>query len=332
MADPTAGAAESVGDRLLASSTRFARSAATAYSDEEWDVFSLHLATAVEQLVKAVLARAHPSFIADVRPNSRDGFDSLLHLCGFGDRARTPDFVAAVRTISATEALERVGLLVDDYQPPSPLVGLLLRTRNGIVHAGYPEKAEGEAVLGDAARYIALLLSSQGIDAKEYWGDSTNMVAVHVKRRLEASEARYRRRLQAAKDQYARLLSRMDEHGLAAYLAAVAPAFPAEPYDSAFAECPACGETGLITGSPDPEWEAEFDSEGGIPYVDGAYVSKIRLHAHGFHCRVCGLDLGADDLAFAGLEQITLTDDDCDLSGANAYFGGQAAEESWADY
>ena len=47
MADPTAGAAESVGDRLLASSARFARSAATAYSDEEWDVFSLHLATKV---------------------------------------------------------------------------------------------------------------------------------------------------------------------------------------------------------------------------------------------------------------------------------------------
>lgn len=332
MADPTAGAAESVGDRLLALSGRFARSAATAYSIEEWDVFSLHLATAVEQLVKAVLARAHPSFIADVRPNSRDGFDSLLHLCGFGDRARTPDYVAAVRTISATEALERVGLLVDDYQPPSPLVGRLLRTRNGIVHAGYPEKAEGEAVLADAARYIALLLSSQGVDAKEYWGDSANMVAVHVKRRLEVSEARYRRRRQAAKDQYARLRSRMDEQGLAAYLAAVAPAFPAEPYDSALAECPACGETGLITGSPEPSWEADWDYDDGEAYPVGAYVSSIRLDAHGFHCRVCGLDLGTDDLAFAGLEQITLTDDDCDLSGANAYFGGQAAEESWRDY
>ena len=46
MADPYVGATGSVGDRLLASSTRFARSAVTAYSDEEWDVFSLHLATA----------------------------------------------------------------------------------------------------------------------------------------------------------------------------------------------------------------------------------------------------------------------------------------------
>jgi hypothetical protein len=330
--DATAGTAGSVGVRLLASSTRFARSAATAYSDEQWDVFSLHLATAVEQLVKAVLARAHPSFIAEVRPNSRDGFDSLLHLCGFGHRARTPDFVAAVRTISATEALDRVGLLVDGYQPPSPLVGLLLRSRNGIVHAGYPEKAEGEAVLGDVARYVGPLLSSQGIDPKEYWGDSADMVAVHAKRRLDASEARYRRRLQAAKDQYARLVSRMDQHGLAAYLAAVAPGFPAEPYDSALAECPACGETGLVTGSPEPEWEADWDYGDGRAYPVGAYVSEIRLDAVGFRCRVCGLDLDADDLAFAGLARIRLTDDDCDLSGATAYFGKQVADESWSDF
>jgi hypothetical protein len=98
------------------------------------------------------------------------------------------------------------------------------------------------------------------------------------------------------------------------------------------AECPACGETGLITGSAEPAWEADWDYDDGEAYPVGAYVSKIRLHAHGFHCRVCGLDLGADDLAFAGLEQITLTDDDCDLSGANAYFGGQAADESRGDY
>jgi hypothetical protein len=331
-ANPSAGTAASVGDRLLATSARFARSAAAAYSNEEWDVFYLHLATAVEQLVKAVLARAHPSFIADVRPNSRDGFDSLLHLCGYGNRARTPDFVAAVRTITASEALERVGLLVDGYQPPSALVGLLLRARNGIVHVGHQERAEGDAILGDVARYLGPLLSSQGLDPRDYWGDSATMVAVHAKRRLDANEARYRRRLQAAKDQYARLVSRMDEHGLAAYRAAVAPALPAEPYDSTLAECPACGETGLITGFPDVDWEADWDYGDGEAYVAGAYVSRIHLTADAFRCRVCGLDLGLDDLGFAGLARITLSDDDCDLSGATAYFGGQVADQSWGDY
>jgi len=332
VADPIAGATASVGDRLLASSARFARSAATAYSDEEWDVFYLHLATAVEQLVKAVLARAHPSFIADVRPNSRDGFDSLLHLCGFGHRARTPDFVAAVRTISMSEAVERVGLLVDNYKPPSQLVDLLTRTRNGIVHAGAQQKAEGEAVLGEVARYIGPLLSSVAFDQEEYWGDSAEMVAVHAKRRLDASEAAYTRRVHAAKDRYGRIVARMDEHGLAAYLAVVTPESPAEPFDSALAECPACGETGVVTGSPEPDWEADWDSDGGIPYVDGVYVNSIRLTTDGFRCRACGLELDADDLVFAGLDTVTVTDDNADLSGASEYFGRQLAEESWDEH
>jgi hypothetical protein len=331
MADPTAVAAGSVGDHLLASSGRFARSAAIAYSDEEWDVFYLHLATAVEQLVKAVLARAHPSFIADVRPNSKDGFDSLLHLCGYGHRARTPDFVAAARTITAPEALERISLLVENYQPPSPLVSLLFRTRNGIVHVGHQEKAEGEAVLGDVARYVASLLSSQGLDPTDYWGDSAEMVADHAKRRLDASEAAYSRRVRAAKDRYARIVSRMDEQTLAAYLAVVMPEPLAEPFDSAPVQCPACGETGVVTGSPDPEWEADWDSEGGIPYVDGVYVSEIRLGADRFRCRACGLELDGDDLVFAGLDKVTLTGDDYDLSEASVYFERLLAEESRGD-
>jgi hypothetical protein len=331
MADPTAGAAESVGDQLLASSARFALSAATAYSDEEWDVFYLHLATAVEHLVKAVLARAHPSFIADVRPNSREGFDSLLHLCGFGHRARTPDYVAAVRTISATDALERVGLLVDGYRQPSPLVGLLLRTRNGIVHAGQHERAAGDAVLGEVARYIGPLLTTAGISPGAYWGESAEMVSAHAQSRLDATEASYRRRVQSAKDRYVRITERMDERSRAAYLAAVSPGPPSEPYNWAPAECPACGETGVVTGSPEPSWEADFDSEGGVPYVDGVYVDSIRLATTGFQCGACGLHLDIEGLAFAGLDQFTMGEDDFDVSEASVYFERLLAEESWDD-
>ncbi len=144
------GARSTVSAGLLRSSSAFARSAIAAYVDESWDVFYLHLATAVEQLVKSALAQVHPSFIAD----TTGSFDSLLHLCGMGDRARTPDFVSAVRTISVTEALKRVGRVVDGYQEPGTLVYVLLDTRNEIVHAGHDTRQEGEAVLGDVARYV----------------------------------------------------------------------------------------------------------------------------------------------------------------------------------
>ena len=62
----------------------------------------------------------------------------------------------------------------------------------------------------------------------------------------------------------------------------MSPGPPSEPYDWAPAECPACGETGVVTGSPEPSWEADFDSEGGVPYVDGVYVDSIRLATSGF--------------------------------------------------
>jgi hypothetical protein len=326
-ADPPSGAL--VGQRLLESSTFFARSAATAYSAESWDLFYLHLATAVEQLVKSTLAASHPSFIADTRAS----FDSLLHLCGFGDKAKTPDFVAAVRTITVSQALDRIGRLVDGYRPPSPRVLLLLEMRNGIVHTGHREMGGGEAVLvGDVARYVEQLLSTLGLSQADYWGDSAEMVAAHMRRRLSAIEASYQRRLQAAKERFAGLADRMDPAALAAYVAAVTPTALGDHFDSALAPCPACGNEGEITGDPEPEWEPDWDFSDGQAWVSGMYVSKIQLQAHGFECRICGLTLGADELAFGGLGDVTLTDDDCDLSEAATFFERQAAEDDWEDY
>jgi hypothetical protein len=127
MASATRDAAgrEHTADRLLASSQAFAQSALGAYVDEQWEVFHLHLATAVEHLLKSVLARANPLFIADGRR-----FDSLLHFAGMSQGAATPP--SAARTITVGEALERVKLLVDDYPEPTAEVRTLLYSRNAM--------------------------------------------------------------------------------------------------------------------------------------------------------------------------------------------------------
>ena len=316
----------SVGDRLLKSSTFFARSAATAYSDESWDVFYLHLATAVEQLVKAILAQAHPSLIAD----GHASFDSLLHLCGFGDKAKTPDFVAAVRTITAAEALVRIGRFVNGYRPPSPRVLLLLDLRNGIVHSGHRAAGGGEAnLIGDVAQYVEQLLGASGLSTTEYWGDSAEMVITHMKRRLGALEASYQRRLQVAKERFAGYASKMDPAVLAAYVAAATPTAPGAELNSARVLCPACGYEGEIAGEAEPEWEPDWDYSDGQVWAAGMYVSKIRLQADRFECRVCGLKLDVDELAFGGLGDVILTDSDCDLSEAAEFFARQAAEDEW---
>jgi hypothetical protein len=172
-----------------------------------WDIYYLHLATAVEHLVKGVLASVHPSFIADPRGD----FDSLLHLTGMGHLARTPDFAGSVRTISVGEALRRVGRVVDGYQEPGDYVHVLLETRNGIVHAGYGVRQESEVVLGDVARYLAPLLVKAGMTDSAYWGDARDLVAQHADRRLNDIEAAYGRAIQAARDRYALRVKEMSE-------------------------------------------------------------------------------------------------------------------------
>jgi hypothetical protein len=107
-----------VAERLLDSSTSFAQSSIAAYVAESWEVFHLHLATAIEQLAKAALADKHPTLLADPRGD----FDSLLHLSGLGHFAQKPEYL--IRTITASEAIQRLGRVVDDYRAPGRRVAL----------------------------------------------------------------------------------------------------------------------------------------------------------------------------------------------------------------
>lgn len=308
---------------LLQRSKFFAQSAMVAYSSESWDVFYLHLAVSVELLAKAILARAHPSFISDPRAS----FDSLLHLSGFSGRTKKTES-ASVRTIDAREALARVGSFVDNYREPGLRVKALIEARNGIVHGGRPERVEADVVLGEVAQYLSQLLNVIGINGVEYWGASAEMVADHAELRLNAAEAAYARKLQAARNRLAELESSMTEESFALIVAAVAPPAAAPPYDAIPVECPACGHKGVLIGIAEAgDWEADYDSDGGIPYVDGVYVSTITFGAESFRCSVCQLQLYRDELDGPDLSYLTLTRDQYDLGEASDYFGRLAEED-----
>ena len=305
-----------ISDRLLASSSSFARSAVTAYSAESWDVFYLHLATSVEQLLKAVLTRFHPSLIADTGAD----FDSLLHLCGLGERARVPQFVRAVRTISVSEALKRIERLVDSYQRPTPRLRLLLDTRNAIVHSGHNEKGEAEAVLGDTAQFVEQLTKGLGITAADYWGDFTSLVLDHANRQLSEVEASYTRRVHAARDRWSKLAESLSPAAMEAFVAGATPSAPRKTFDSIRAACPACDHPGELTGFPDPHWEADWDYADGENYLVGAYVSSILLRGDGFRCHFCGLNLDPWELPFADMEYKMLREGEFDITEATRFF------------
>jgi hypothetical protein len=311
-------------ERLLAKSSFFARSAVDAYKAEVWEVFHLHLATAVELLVKAALARLHPALIADPKAE----LDSLLHLLGLGRHATTRE--TAIRTINASAALDRVARVVDDHLKAPAAVRRVLDIRNGVVHIGEHAPTD-EALLADVAQYVDGVLQSQGWDSDAYWGSSADAVAELVEGRAVALRLWYERRVEAARANLAAIVANMDEAATSAFLAAVTPPSASEPFDEWPVTCPACGNAGLANGEPDPDWEADWDVADGEAYAAGAYVSAVNLDVRSFGCRACGLVLSGPALRLAELDRVDFGESEFDVSEASEYFG-RLESEAWADF
>ncbi len=91
--------------------------------------------------------------------------------------------------------------------------------------------------------------------------------------------------------------------------------------------CPACGHLGLLTGTPEPDWEADWDYGDAQSYIAGVYVDSITLHASGFECRVCRLTLDDAALELAELDVMTFREGAYDLSRASRHFRRLEAED-----
>ena len=317
---------DTVAATLLRSSASFAQTAMAAYATGDWDVFYLHLATAVELLIKGALAHANPAFIADGRH-----FDSLLHLSGMGDRASSPQSVSDVRTITVTEALERVGRLLVGYQREGAYVKTLLERRNAVAHLGQGPEGDEERIVGDVGRYVPQLLALVGLAPNVFWGGSLELVTEHMQRRITSIEALYRRQVQVCKDRYLAGFGKIDEAGLSLLLAVLEPTGPSDDYTSFPVECPACGHLGTLHGDPEPDWEPDYDVADGQGYISGMYVGSIKFRGHGFECRVCRLVLD-EGLEYAGLDSKVFGESDYDVSNASSYFRRLEYEDDDRDY
>lgn len=284
--------------RLLSGAEKFAQSSLRARLDDDSMVYLLHAATSLELLAKAYLASLAGSLIA------ANHFDSLLHCSGLSAHAKTRS--SRMKTITMTEALQRVGHVEPAFDNQRPSLQLLAEVRNGVVHAGLLEPEEEDAVLIPYLRACDFLIEHlPDADREQVWGEFLSTVDARLSESTEQTELLITDAVAAARLTFEQRYSSMEATVREAVLAGIEGSYDVTKYEQAPIDCPACGQRALTSGHYEVDWEVDWDVEGshGEAYIVGAY--PVVTYWPGYlHCRVCDLELdGEDQLKAAGVEK-----------------------------
>jgi hypothetical protein len=286
---------------LRASAADFATSALQAHLEKNRAVFLLHAATALEQLSKAFLASIHGSLIA------ANDFDSLLHLSGHSAHTRTPR--TRMMTITAQDALVRVGQLVPQVDNLRSSLQLLIWVRNGVVHAGQVED-DADVLVPFLRACDHLLADMSDADRESFWGDALEMVDARLSESSDAAKVSAAEALAAARRRFAERYSEIEPALRAAMIATVEDTYVPKRYEQTLRTCPACEQQALVYGSYEVDWEPDWEYSDGEVWAAGAYPI-VRFSPGTLDCRVCGLELdGEAELEAAGVPAMWELDSD----------------------
>lgn len=280
-------------DKLMAASLSAAQRAIRHYLTEEHDQFFMQAAQCFEQLGKARLAAIHPSLIVD-----RD-FDSFLHVCAASKHAKRPPW--NIKTISATEVLTRCIQLHPRLAEFSPRLKLLADFRNSAIHLGEVIEEERKEIFHAFLAATSLIVDEMGEERKEFFGEFADLVATHLDKSLAEVNRSVAEKLARAKTDYERKYGILDAVHRQGIIKSVEGGYSPEKYEDELAECPACGNQGMLSGTYDVDWEADDFDDYGFPTT--AYP-VVTLTPSTFLCNLCGLLLnGAAELKAAGLDE-----------------------------
>jgi len=134
------------------------------------------------------------------------------------------------------------------------------------------------------------------------------LVATHLDKSLAEVNRVIADRIARARTEYEHKYGTLDDVHVQSIVRSVEGAYGAEGYENQLAECPACGNLGMLSGGFDVDWEADFDRDG---TPTGAYPI-VTLTPSTFDCHHCNLELnGAGELKAAGFgDQINIEDVD----------------------
>ena len=205
-----------------------------------------------------------------------------------------------MRTISAQDALTRVGQLVPPIENLKSSLQLLIWVRNGVVHAGQVE--------GDADVLVPFLRASEHLlaelpdgDRDAFWADLLEIVDARLAASSDAARIRAADAITAARRRFAERYSEMEAALQSAMISTVEDTYAPEKYEQTLWTCPSCDHRALVYGSYDVDWEPDWDYSDGEAWIAGAYPT-VHFSPGTLDCRVCGLELdGEAELLAAGV-------------------------------
>jgi hypothetical protein len=247
-----------------------------------------HLAVAVEHLSKAYLCSVSEVLLATDKPT----FEDLLILSGNEDKANKSR--AGLRTIGGDAAISRAERLLGKRAVDADGLRRLRESRNGITHMGLGEDAPAtRALLAAGIQYISDLLAALSETTLWFWGEHEPLTRELVEEAVTELQLRYNSKLQRAQALFRRKFDRGTPEDRERAISAMASLpVPSRWFMVATVECPACGSPGVVSGRDHLD---EF----------GAWFSPRH-----FGCRVCELDLEADELPLADIKSHRLNDED----------------------
>jgi hypothetical protein len=278
---------EDAARQLAESAPRFAQEALAALSSGDDVGFALYAATSLEHLLKSYLAGKHPALIVDAK-----SLDSLLHACGQDTVAKTPR--DRVKTISATEGLERVSRFLPLLGSHAARLQELFGVRNGAVHLG--DSSTVTSFVLPFLKASEQIREALGLDRNAYWGEYVPLADQTLREHVEAAELKAAAAVAAARASFVERFRDLDERARLAAITAMEPdTFAGDEQQPT--RCPSCDATAMASGTVETEWRyEEIGDEDFAPYLDATFFPES------LRCYVCGLRLeNEEELVAAGL-------------------------------
>lgn len=252
---------------------------AESYSD---DGFALWLLLGLECLLRAPLAKIHPSLLAE--PNG----DSILHANGI-------DAPGDPKTVSVTTVIKRLEVIIKDFPNVKAEAGRLINLRNGELHSSATVLADIDKSdwLGAYYEVLKVIVEHLGIpitdvlpqsialQAAEYAAENRAAIKLEVTHRVEQSNT---------------ILSTLTSIDVTARLTTLLPRAAAFP-EFTFVLCPVCSNRAVLETAVVRVTRARYDEEDDLIERDFVSIAK------NFVCVVCDLELhGVHEVEAAGLE------------------------------